>query len=162
MKEVFAASLEMSATYNVAVLQDDLVKLQLRASTFQLNLNRFQFKYPVLQRQHTNAFGETIPAYKSFERQLVNRNHNMADANPRARNEPIGFIERSELRDDGVYLTVWIWKRALSESELSGTSARRSQSQHGKCEYTEPRIRYLDGTEHPLQPGTGVSGRKCQ
>ena len=154
MPEVVEVDKELAGTYNPALLLDNSVKMRVRALTFQPNLNGFMFKKEVLAMEHSTAFGAAIPAYKSFIGAPVNRDHIMRDNN-KGDDYVIGFVENAELMDDGVYLDLVLWKRILSDRELS-------QIRHNKVsvsmetEYTAPVLQYPSGKEVSYTPGTPI------
>ncbi len=129
---------EAAGNYNPGVLHDDLIRVHLKALSFSTNRNGFLHKKISLEKTHKNAFGDLVPAYKSFERQLVNKNHIMKDSGSRE-DTAIGFIERSTLKTDGVYLDIVIWKRTLSDSEQSQIKSGRVFVSM-ECEYDKPVI----------------------
>lgn len=146
---------ELAGTYNESLLNDSLIRLTVKSLSFSPNGNRFLFKKAVLENSHKDAFGNVMPAYKSFERQLVNAQHCMKD-NKRGENRVIGFVERATLKDDGVYLDLCVWKRALTDREISQIRAR-TISVSMETEYTEPTIIQANGNESRMVAGSTLS-----
>lgn len=154
MPEVVEVDKELAGTYNPALLLDNSVKMRVRALTFQPNLNNFMFKKEVLAMEHSTAFGAAIPAYKSFIGAPVNRDHIMRDNN-KGDDYVIGFVENAELMDDGVYLDLVLWKRILSDRELSQIRNNKV-SVSMETEYTAPVLQYPSGKEVSYTPGTPI------
>jgi hypothetical protein len=127
---------ELSGSYNPAKILDDTARLHVKACGFETNRNNFRFKRKPLELTHRTAFGEQIPAWKSFEGKQVNRNHLAVD-NGSKTNEPIGYIEKAYLKSDGVYLDLVLWKRTLTESEQSQLRAGTAHVSM-EVEYTNP------------------------
>ena len=162
---------ELGGHYNPSQILDDLVRLQVKALGFEVNRNGFQFQRGPLEAVHQTKFGEQIPAYKTFEGKQVNRNHRAID-NGSPANEPIGYVERSILKDDGVYLDLVLWKRCLSDNELSQLRNGRAHVSM-EVEYTDPQtkngVRTMSSTSivsfvgiavlfNGIQPGDQNSG----
>jgi len=131
------SELEIAGTYNSNVLLDDIVRMSVKALGFAPNRNNFMFKRKPLEKLHQTKFGKVIPAFKSFESKQVNRNHKSVDNGARS-NEPIGYVENAWLREDGIYLDLVLWKRAISDNELA--QIRLDQTHVSmEVEYTEPK-----------------------
>lgn len=141
------APIELAAFVDVTVLNDNLVRLYVKAFGWEVNRNNFLFNKKALLAEHEDALGNFIPAWKSFENQLVNANHLMADNKNSRVDRVIGFIEDAELKDDGVYLTLITWKRTMTEDQL--TQIREGEvSVSMEVTYNNPRV-IVDGEMYP-------------
>lgn len=141
------APAELAGFFDASVVNDNLVRLYVRAFGWEVNRNNFLFNKKALLAEHVDALGATIPAWKSFERQLVNANHAMRDNNNSQIDRVIGFIEDAELKDDGVYLTLVVWKRTMSDDEITQIrDAKVSVSM--EVRYTNPQV-IVDGQMYP-------------
>ena len=109
-------SKEFSSVYERDVANSDLIKMSVRAFSWEVNLNGFQFKKKVLKKQVVDAFKDKLPMYRTWEGKLVDKNHSMID-NGSKENIPIGYIESASMKEDGVYFDMFIWKRCLTDDE---------------------------------------------
>jgi hypothetical protein len=123
--------------------------MSVRAFSWEVNRNGFLLKKNVIKRTVVDAFGDKLPIYRTFEGKLVDRNHIMTDAGYR-KDEAIGFIESASMKEDGVYLDLWVWKRCITDEE-------QRQIRDGEVSvsmevyYTKPVV-ILDGEELPSTP----------
>ena len=146
-QESVVAPVELGAFFDTTLVNDNLVRMFVKAFGWEVNRNNFLFNQIALKQVAVDALGNEIPAWKSFENQLVNANHLMKDNGNSKVDRVIGFIEDAELRQDGVYLTLIVWKRTLSEDELAQL---RDQTVSVSMEvtYTQPRV-LVDGQLYP-------------
>lgn len=147
----FEVERELAGKYIKSVLCDDLVTMKVRAFGWEVNKNGFQIRREPLELSYTTAFGDEIPAYKSFERKLVNSCHKLSD-NGAATDMVIGFVEAAYLEEDGVYLDLVLWKRVLSDEHLR----QIREDEVGvsmEIDFTNP-VNIVDGEDVPVKPGT--------
>jgi hypothetical protein len=143
------SSREIASTYDQDTPNNDLIRMSVRAFSWEVNRNGFLLKKNVIKRTVVDAFGDKLPIYRTFEGKLVDRNHIMTDAGYR-KDEAIGFIESASMKEDGVYLDLWVWKRCITDEE-------QRQIRDGEVSvsmevyYTKPVV-ILDGEELPSTP----------
>jgi len=137
-------SREVSSAYDRDTANSDLIRMTVKAFGWEVNRNGFMHKKKVLKRAIEDAFREKLPMYRTFEGKLVDRNHLMKDSGSR-HDEPIGFIESSYIKEDGVYFDMWIWKRCISDEEQRQIRANEV-SISMEVDFTKPVV-ILDGEE---------------
>lgn len=151
-RELFYVDRELAGSYSHTVLHDSLVKMRVRAFGWEVNRNNFQIKREPLELAHVNAFGEELQAYKSFENTPCNRKHLMQDNGNSSTDQVIGFVEHADLEDDGVYLSLVLWKRCMSDEELRQIREYEVEVSM-EVDYDEP-VNIIDGQEIPVPRGS--------
>lgn len=140
--------LELAGEYDVNVVNDNLIRLHVKAFGWEVNRNNFVFNPLAVNAEHADAFGDTQPSWKSFERQLVNLNHKLIDNGTSYVDRVIGFIEAAVMEDDGVYLDLILWKRVLTETQITQVRDKKV-SVSMEVAYTDPR-RLVDGKSYEV------------
>lgn len=142
-------SREVASNYEQDLANADLIRMSVKAFAWEVNRNGFQIKKKVLKKNVVDAFGDKLPMYRTFEGKLVDRNHKMID-NGSKKDEAIGFIEGASMKEDGVYLDLWIWKRCITDEEQRQIRASEVAVSM-EVNFTKPVV-IVDGMEVPNTP----------